>query len=78
MPKATKKSTTHQYLHTVTPLSKTLAIILFIALPIIAFFWGRAYEKIMEANTSQAAVNITPAYLSSPQVPSVDDSSTGY
>lgn len=44
-------------LTTVTPLSKTIALILFILLPILSFFLGMNYQKVIE---NKAAVTSTP------------------
>lgn len=44
-----------KYFTKVTPLSKTLALILFISLPIVAFFIGIQYEKIIQ----QSHVSVT-------------------
>lgn len=39
-----KNKTLHKALFTVTPLSKGLAALLFIALPILAFYLGLMYQ----------------------------------
>ncbi|MCL4377289.1 MAG: hypothetical protein M1409_02725 [Actinobacteria bacterium] len=41
---------------TVTPLSKTLALILFILLPVLAFFLGRIYQKTIYESTQTSVV----------------------
>lgn len=41
---------------TVTPLSKTIALILFVTLPIVAFIFGMSYQKMINEN----GLTITP------------------
>jgi len=49
-------------LTTVTPLSKILALVLFIVLPIISFIYGTYYSKALSENLVQSEVkkNVTP------------------
>jgi hypothetical protein len=44
MKRKSKKLTIPKELTTVTPLSKVVAVFVFIALVIIAFLWGRIYQ----------------------------------
>lgn len=56
--KPTKKRNLPQELTTVTRLSKTLAVILFLALPFVGFFIGMQYQQAFDAATEQNSAPI--------------------
>jgi hypothetical protein len=49
---------------TVTPLSKTLALIFFTILPIIAFFFGMEYQKRVDQSIPEIIQTISPTTIS--------------
>lgn len=49
-----------KYLTTVTPLSKTIALILFILLPFLGFYFGRIYQQAIDAANQQVTQVIKP------------------
>lgn len=53
MAKTKQKKSLPKSLTTVTPLSKTIAFILFILFPFIGFYLGMQYQKTMDAATAQ-------------------------
>lgn len=63
MPKKTKKTTLPKELTTVTPLSKLVALIVFIALPFIAFYYGVLYQSSMQTEIAAPPI-LQPAVLS--------------
>ena len=60
-------------LTTVTTLSKILALILFISLPILGFWFGMEYQKKTEPVTSPVDISSEPA---STPIPTVDETET--
>lgn len=54
---------------TVTPLSKMLALILFISLPILAFFFGMNYQKVSNEVSCTLEAKICPDGTSVGRVP---------
>lgn len=57
-------------LTTVTPLSKTIALILFIFIPIVGFFYGRHYQSIIDQN-SKPPVTLPIRPIISLPIPSI-------
>ncbi len=50
----------HAWLTTVTPLSKALALFLFISLPFVGFYLGVLYEKQLAVSTTPTVVIYRP------------------
>ncbi len=53
-------------LTTVTPVSKTLAVLLFIILPICAFFLGENYQQMIDMNSSQHSLFVPNRQILTP------------